>query len=311
MIINKKKYVQLSESALKKSEEERHIKDMRSQNEQKEYNERTNKILNNRSQYKNKIQVENVFRHEVKKTLLYESLYYLLDESLGVQIKSDYNDNIKKNIVCNFINENNIDHIIDSFKGKSLLLSEMYRVINQYTDSICEQSKNKQEPNAIATFELDVDNKDNFFNDLKTNNVNTISTLIRKRVTNSVNNFIDQNSKDQLEIKDIIQQCQDNMNKTDSDAVKESYELVAKKNIQKIRNNRSRNIFESMVLNICKSTMQDKTLLESYSNNGKLNMDKIVENTTVLYTFLEMLNSTKIENIDASYINETLKDLTK
>ena len=36
--------------------------------------------------------------------------------------------------------------------------------------------------------------------------------------------------------------------------------------------------------------------------HGKLNMDRIVEENEVIYTFLEMLNTAKIENVNEKFL---------
>ena len=38
--------------------------------------------------------------------------------------------------------------------------------------------------------------------------------------------------------------------------------------------------------------------------HGKLNMDRIVEENEVIYTFLEMLNTAKIENVNEKFLEK-------
>ena len=44
---------------------------------------------------------------------------------------------------------------------------------------------------------------------------------------------------------------------------------------------------------------------------GHLDMDKIVDRTRLMYTFMEMLNTTRLDTIDESYIKDTIINLKK
>ena len=59
-----------------------------------------------------------------------------------------------------------------------------------------------------------------------------------------------------------------------------------------------------MVHSMCESAMKHKetTHKEFFAEGGHLDMGKIVDRTKLMYTFLEMLNTTKIEKIDENYI---------
>ena len=53
--------------------------------------------------------------------------------------------------------------------------------------------------------------------------------------------------------------------------------------------------------------MKDENLLNKYkTSEGKLNMDSIMESAKVTYTFLEMLNTTKM--VDKNYLLNIIKE---
>ena len=44
---------------------------------------------------------------------------------------------------------------------------------------------------------------------------------------------------------------------------------------------------------------------------GHLDMNKIVDRTKLMYTFIEMLNTSRIAKVDASFLEGVISDLTK
>ena len=72
------------------------------------------------------------------------------------------------------------------------------------------------------------------------------------------------------------------------------------------------NVLESMITRLSKAALTDSRLKEMYvQENGKLDIDSIVEDCTVMYAFLEMLQTSKIQNIDEAYIKNVLDDICK
>lgn len=246
------------------------------------------------------------FQQDVKKTLLFECLYNLFNKSLGVQLESDVNDTIKRNLVINYIDESGVDRILNNFKGKSFILSEFYTAINSYYDNIITEAKKENNNNDNFTLELDV--KKNFYDTMNTKDVDSLANTIKNRVTASLDKFIDENTKDQIELKETIQQAQQKIASTNNKPMQETYDLRARQKITDIRNNRKKNILESMVTSISNGVLK-KPEGNVFCESGKLNMDKIVESATAMYTFLEMLNTAKIANINETYIDEVLENL--
>ena len=48
-----------------------------------------------------------------------------------------------------------------------------------------------------------------------------------------------------------------------------------------------------------------------YVNESKINMDKVVEDATLVYTMLEMLNTTEMVNVNEEFIEKYLDNLRK
>jgi len=246
------------------------------------------------------------FQTSVKKSLLAESIYKLFDMGLGIHEQSDMSNAIKINLVNSFIEENGVDRLLSEFKYKSLLLSEMSRIVTKYSKKIIESVDASNE----NTFTIDPLIKDDFFEELDMDDYKDASIAIRTRVTDAVDEFIQKNIEDKQELKDIIQDTQDKILAAKTEEIKEGYTQISKQKMSKIRNARKINIFEAMVQELSKGVIRRNDLREVYTNNGKLDMDKIVESCKIMYTFLETVQTAKMANIDEEYIENILFDIS-
>lgn len=184
-----------------------------------------------------------------------------------------------------------------------------------YTESKRKKACKEEDDTSI---EIDMDSKDDFFDEIeKSDDIDYVSNIIQNRVSRSIDEFIRDNTMDKFKIQDIIQTTQDNINNYNTDDsneedIKESFEALAKQKLNDItEGNRPKTIFECMVYNIANSSYKDEKLKKIYTENDSLNVDSIVENTKIIYTFLEMLNTTNMVKINESYIQKVLNDLNK
>ena len=74
--------------------------------------------------------------------------------------------------------------------------------------------------------------------------------------------------------------------------------------------NRKKGILESIVLRMSRNIVTEDTLLPSFTQeNGKLDMQKIIDTSEVMYTFMEMVNTMRIKDVNTSYLNEILSSI--
>lgn len=245
------------------------------------------------------------FSSEVKSKLLTEAIYKLYDKSLGIHEDSTMNNAIKVNLINSFIEENGTDALLSNFKYKSVLLSEMSRIVSKYHKLIIE-SVDKKDP---TTYVIDKETKENFFDELDMNDFNNVSNAIRSRVIDAANELVQKNLEDRDELKDIMQKAQNKIENAKTDDLKEAASFKAKANMKKVRESRIVNIYESMFRSLTKAVIKRDDMKAQYTENGKLNMDRILESTNIMYTFLEMLNTAKMINIDEEYIENILKSI--
>lgn len=254
------------------------------------------------------------FKKSVKDKLTEEAFQRIFDKCLGDCIfTSDNTKEYSKSLVCSYVAETGADTILRNIKCKSLLLSELADCIQEAYDSIMEDV----DPDDENTFDVNPDKLDNFFDDLDMSSFDDVSSLIKTRVNNASSAFVQKNINDRIDLNDSMRETKEKIEnlkqgvrQTDKDfeEVKESYMQYNRRRASKI-SERPRTLYEQMVYTASESIIKDNTLRENFSNNDKLNMDAIVENVNVMYTFLEMLNTLKIEKIDEAYIENMLEDM--
>lgn len=241
--------------------------------------------------------------YQIKKSFLSECLYNLFDKSLGFQLESQEKDVMKRTLVNNFIEEQGLERLLSDFRSKSYLLSEYSRIVKESTDTVLKKCCDKEE------IDIDFETKDDFYDKLDTEDTEEVANLIKLRVSNAVDEFLQTNMSDKIEIKEIIRKTEEKVNSSKNDAIKESYELAGKAAIAKVRNRNNKGILESMIFNVAKASLKDNDMKEMYMTEGSLDMDNIVEDCKIMYTFLEMINTTKMVNINESYINNIINSL--
>ena len=72
--------------------------------------------------------------------------------------------------------------------------------------------------------------------------------------------------------------------------------MMSKARMNDLATKRSRSVLEQMVRNSSKEVLKDERLAKVYSENGKIDFDKLIEANTSIYTFMEMLNTMQLED---------------
>lgn len=248
------------------------------------------------------------FSSNIKKSLFTEALIALYENSLPGDIKRNpYVKAIGTGMINTFVNEQGVDDILTKTKYNSLFLSEMNRLVNGYHRLITESVD--KEGNE---FSFDTVYKDKFFEDIKGEDFDELSDAIRLRVSDAVEEFINSNINNKMDVEEIINHTKDKIDNAEygtSDELKQEMANMAKRRIEVVKN-RKYGLLEAIVQNVSKSAMKDEALRENFiDESGKFDMDKIVEASTGIYAFLEMVSTAKIVNVDENYIRSFLESL--
>ena len=248
---------------------------------------------------------------KIKEAFVSECLYKLYCESVGFPMTSR-DKIVAKNLVNKFVIENGAGNLISSFETKNMILSEFSRICDKYYNMVVESSNCKEEEcnGKIAGQTIDQHIVDDFYKELEEVDVADASKLIKDRVADAISEFIDTNAANKLEYEEIINQAKDKAAAINGDeALAESYINMAKRRINDIKSTRDKNIFGCMVESLTTSVFKDDGLRERYVHEGSVDMDGIINSTQLIYTMLEMVNTTNMVNVDEGFINEYLTNL--
>lgn len=200
-------------------------------------------------------------------------------------------------LINNYIKENGADNILSKMKSvNSLLLVETANVIEETVAAIIESTdKNNKE-----TFEISDTIKNNFYDSLDLKGYDDVADMIKVRVSTATEEFVTMNRQDKEETDQLLK---DTKEKVDSE-LSEATRLFRLKE-DKIKNRR-KNIYEQMVFSLSESIIKNESLLESYSIEGKLSMESIMEKAEIQYIVLEMLNTIKLEEFTKDSVLELI-----
>jgi hypothetical protein len=253
------------------------------------------------------------YKADVKKTLLTEALGRIYKGSI-FHI-TDREAALCDSLLGSYIESTGVDTILKNMRfSKSGLLVSIYEAEQEAFDDITKDANAEDvtsqtiDPKAIEDFWDNID---------KNNDIDDVTNMIRLRVSNAEEDFINKNQADKEDIKTILKDTAERVqnakasNDNDySEAVEESEMRIAKDKIYNIQHESYHNVFDRMVRNISEAVLKDQVIKEQFSlDNGRLDMDKIVESARCMYTLLEMVSSLKIEKVDSEYIESALKSI--
>ena len=296
------------ESMIKNYEES--IRNEESRNQyNKQYSEEALMVMENMNNKHNTLNRYYTFSSSVRSGLVTEALCKLLEASTYYKIKEDKNNRmVMRAIVNEYVHENGYENIMNRLKTASPAMSEMYRVIDNNIHKILE-SVDKDDP---ATFVVTPKMKDEFFKSLDYNDTEAIEDAIRSRVSDAMEDFVTANKEDHDNVADALKQAQEKIADVPEEQteLKEYYEMKAKRITNEIRN-KPKSVLHSMITSMCESVLKHKDTHSEFIKEGHLDMNKIVDRVSIMYTFMEMLNTARIDRIDTIFIENMINDLKK
>ena len=224
--------------------------------------------------------------------------------SINMSIISDDTKNFNRSLVAGYIKENGATNLIESFKGKTALLSELAYIIENSYKSILEEVDQNEE----STYIVSKDEEDFFENIKSDDTVEDLCDIIRTRFANDTTAFMDSNSYQKDEITNSLLDIEERINavKVGSEELDEQarYDLALESEIIKERIlSRPISVMEAIFHNITQSIISNDVLKEQYCNeSGQIDNDNIFEKTSMRYTFLQMLEGFRIQHIDEEFL---------
>lgn len=249
------------------------------------------------------------FSESVRNAMVIEGLYNMYSKCVPEAAMEDQTcRNIMRAIVSEYVHENGYDTILNKMKYASTAMSELHTIITKNTKAMLEEV-DKSNPD---TFRITSDMKDEFFSQLNYNDSDAIADAIKSRVADSMSEFITANAKDHEDISAALAAAQEKIADApaDDNELQEAYQMQGKRAVNNIRN-RPKNVFHAMVKSMSESVIKHQDSHAEFMVEGRLDMEKIVDRVGLMYTFMEMLNTARIENVDEAFIEGVIADLKK
>lgn len=248
----------------------------------------------------------NKFITSVKEEFLGDCIYHLFNESLTVFDRLDKKQElVKKALVQNFIQEQGVDKLLIKFRKQNALLSEFALIVDnavkQVTESTDVYNKN--------SWTIDKDIKDKFIDDLSNCNSKEAIVTITDRVTDAETEFINDNTRRKMEIDEILQAKKERLDSMEGkpEDVKESVALSYDRKVKVIKNRHISSVYQTIAEAMTKNALSDSDLRDIYVKEGNLNMDTLLIDTGIMYSFLETLFTS--EMVDTKYITEFINNI--
>ena len=278
------------------------------------------------------------FSESVNSRLLECCLYQgMLKPVLKEQFCNSHERKLGKTLVRNFIKEHGAFNLIQSLKDKSCYLNEWYEAIKGYHTAMMNEAKEiAQEgiPEA-ELFDIEDDTIKKFVFDTKSIIPKDITKMITSRVEDAVNDFIDQNKKQKEEIKKVYEKAKekvaslkDTIDPNDpsfqdfngdpnteldpkyGDQVQEQA-MAMVRGKQRTFREEATSVFSILSKNTLEAIHRNQAIKESYSVGitGRLDFQKAINDTKVMYSFLECLNTLNIMDLNESTLSKLLTDM--
>lgn len=298
------------DEAAAKAEEDNALREQaESDRERDDYANYVNDYITSKTDNLNK---RNRFLESVKSGFLSAAMMKLYTESFDHKLNKR-DKIVGKNLITNFIQEQGTGELLERFKYQNTLLAEMGRIVNKaYQETV--EILNKQEdeskiPGRAAELKLDQTVVDDFYKDLCDLDTVEASQLIRDKVADAMSEFIDENLQNRIDYKDIIDQAKEKIQGSQEESAIDDTMNEAKRRINEMRRTRHKNIFHYMVEAVSKQVFKDESLNKRYVHESSVDMDGVVNSAELIYTMLEMVNTT--EMVDEDYIRDYIISLTE
>lgn len=241
------------------------------------------------------------FITSVKEEFLEQCIYSVFNESLNVfDRKNEKLNLVKKALVKNFIQEQGVDALLSRFRTKNALLSEFALIVDKAVKEVTETTNAFD----INSWTIDTDIKNKFTSDLADCNSKEAIITITDRVSDAETEFVNDNMRRKMEIDDILQAKKEKLDTIEDkpEEVKESVAASYDRKVKLIKNRPVTSIYQIIAESMTKNALTDESLRAIYINEGNLDMDTLLEDAGVIYTFLETLNTT--EMVDEEFVND-------
>lgn len=233
-------------------------------------------------------------RNNLKEAFLFEAIKYFYNESSVQEIEKEELQTTKDTIIMGFIKENGVENILNKFRKRDVVLTDIANFVNESTRAIMEENEEKLKDSETAPEDIEVstDDRESFIDKMaqQKEEIEDVGAMVQTHVANNVEEFIASNVEDRQQIKDILDDVKEKVasikaaNADVAEQIKESKIMKARREIHKIKNSK-KNILECMVNHLSKRVIAENHQAFLDDRNS-IKMDKIVETAECMLTML-------------------------
>jgi hypothetical protein len=233
-------------------------------------------------------------RNNLKEAFLFEAIKYFYNESSIQDIEKEELQSTKDTIIMGFIKENGVENILNKFRKRDVVLTDIANFVNESTRAIMEENEEKLKDSETAPedIQVSVDDRESFIDKMaqQKEEIEDVGAMVQTHVANNVEDFIASNVEDRQQIKDILDDVKEKVasikaaNADVAEQIKESKIMKARREIHKIKNSK-KNILECMVNHLSKRVIAENHQAFLDDRNS-IKMDKIVETAECMLTML-------------------------
>lgn len=233
-------------------------------------------------------------RNNLKEAFLFEAIKYFYNESSVQEIEKEELQTTKDTIIMGFIKENGVENILNKFRKRDVVLTDIANFVNESTRDIMEENEEKLKDSETAPedIQVSVDDRESFIDKMaqQKEEIEDVGAMVQTHVANNVEDFIASNVEDRQQIKDILDDVKEKVasikaaNADVAEQIKESKIMKARREIHKIKNSK-KNILECMVNHLSKRVIAENHQAFLDDRNS-IKMDKIVETAECMLTML-------------------------
>ena len=263
------------------------------------------------------VQKKRKFAKDLTDNLVSEAIAYPYLEVAKMNNFTQEQTDLGKKIIDNFVVETGAENILKNMREGTVVTSLYADIISETTKEVLEACGKKCKDTKTEEYDIcytfDKEYADKFVNSLVKATPTALPNIISTRVSSAVQDFVNKQQDDQNTIKDILNKAKDNITaakekKFSEQTIKEiteQSEIAARHKISLIYRENT-NLYGRMVKNFSKQmvTVNEQAMKDAgyVKENGKLNIAKVMNDTQVMYTVLETINTAGFYDIDKNYV---------
>lgn len=276
------------------------------------------RYLNDKKLTENAAQVKKQYSEFISNSrdyFLAEAMNMILQNSLSESTTASERE-YGKALVEGFVKENNSIKLLSEFASKTLFLANISELVKESHQQVVHSCKEGD----TNSFRITQTINNDFFDKLIGLDDEKISKKINEKVCGALEDYVQANVNDKLDLEELAEKTKEKIdnikakNAEERDKIVKEFTYQYQKQVNEIkqRTNRKVGLFEQIMHSMTRSVVSDQSILESFTNeSGKLDVDKIKGKVTVMYSFLEMLNTTKMVNMNEAYVEKVIKNIEK